>query len=158
MIICISGTPGTGKTTLAKSISKKIKCAYLDVNKIIQENNLEEGYDQKRKCKIIDTKKLSKILIKLIKENKRLIIDSHLSHYLPNKYIDLCIITKTDLKTLQKRLQKRKYPNTKIRENLDAEIFDVCLTEAREFKHKIAVVDTTKKVNIKKIIEKEKIK
>ena len=45
----------------------------------------------------------------------------------------------------------RKYPRSKIRENLDAEIFDVCLNEAKEKKHEISVVDTTKGINIKTI-------
>ena len=34
---------------------------------------------------------------------------------------------------------------------MDVEIFDVCLNEAKENKHKIFIVDTTKGINIKKI-------
>ena len=71
-------------------------------------------------------------------------IDSHLSHYLPPKYVSLCIVTKCELKNLEKRLKKRGYVQTKIRENLDCEIFDICLNEAKENKHKIKIVDTTK--------------
>ena len=43
-----------------------------------------------------------------------------------------------------------------MRENLDAEIFDVCLNEAKENKHKVIVVDTTKGINMKKILNKIK--
>ena len=146
--ICISGTPGTGKTTLAKKISQKINFKFIDVNKIIKQNKLSEKYDKKRKCHVIDTKKLNKILIKIIKDSKQnLIIDSHLSHHLPKKHTNLCIITKCNLKTLEKRLKKRKYNKTKIRENLDCEIFDVCLTEAKQKKHNIIVIDTSKGTN-----------
>ena len=148
-VICVSGTPGTGKTTLAKFLSKKKDYTLIDVNQIIKQNKLNNKYDKKRKCNIIDIKKLNKTLIKLIKQNKKdkknIIIDSHLSHYLPKKYVDLCIITKTELKILEKRLKKRKYSKAKIRENLDSEIFDVCLNEAKEFKHNIRVIDTSKK-------------
>ena len=68
-----------------------------------------------------------------------------MSHYLPKKYVDLCIVTKCGLKKLKKRLEKRKYNKKKIRENLDCEIFDICLNEAMEKGHKVKIVDTSKK-------------
>ena len=60
------------------------------------------------------------------------------------------------MKELEKRLKRKKYPRNKIRENLDCEIFDICLNEAKERKHKMAIIDTTKKVNTKEIIKKQK--
>ena len=81
-----------------------------------------------------------------------IIIESHLSHYLPKRYVDLCIITKCNLKVLEKRLKKRRYNKKKIRENLDCEIFDVCLNEAREIGHKVVVVDTTNGVNVDEVL------
>src|SRR3989344_3527746 len=154
--IIISGTPGTGKSTLAKLISKKINFKILDFKKILEENKLNENYDSKRKCYVVDTKKLNKTLIKIIKNSKNpLIIESHLSHFLPRKYVNLCIITKCDLIILKKRLVKRKYDSFKIKENLEAEIFNVCLDEAKRLRHNILVVDTTKgvkNINLKDII------
>ncbi|MBI2135109.1 adenylate kinase family protein [Candidatus Woesearchaeota archaeon] len=181
-IIIITGTPGTGKTALSKKLASKLDFHYIDVNRMISKYGVSEGYDKKRKTKIVDIKKLNKMLIREInsiknankdatkhpkqknKPNKKskskiiagVIIDSHLSHYLPKKYADLCIVTKCSLKVQQKRLKKRKYSNEKIRENLDAEIFDVCLNEARENGHKIIVFDTTKGIGIDKICNKIK--
>lgn len=178
-VIIVTGSVGTGKTTISKKSANKLNFDYIDVNKVIKKYNISEGYDWKRKSKIIDIKKLNKVLIKEIanikdynkkinnkikksiktknnneksikimknqlKNIKGIIIDSHLSHYLPKKYVDLCIVTKCDLKILEKRLKKRRYSKAKIRENLDAEIFDVCLSESREAGHKTIVVDTTK--------------
>ena len=154
--IIVTGTPGTGKTTLAKKLSKKLKYAYIDVNNVIKENKLKEGYDRKKKCYVVDTKKLTKALNSIIKEaTNDIIIDSHLSHYLPKKHVDLCIVTKCNLKKLKTRLEKkRNYPSSKVRENLDCEIFDVCLNEARESGHKVIVIDTTKALNIDAIVKK----
>ncbi len=158
--IIVGGTPGTGKTTLAKRLAKKLNFHYLDVNKIIEKYNISEGYDKKRDTKIIDTKKLNLALTKEIRNFKQskegIIIDSHLSHYLPKKYVDLCIVTKCNLKELENRLKKKKYSKSKIRENLDAEIFDVCLNEAKENRHKVIVIDTTKGLNIENISRKIK--
>ena len=181
--IIITGTPCTGKTTLAIKLSKKLNLYYMDVNAVIKKYGISEGYDKKRKSKIIDTKKLNKALIKEIKNYKKtmraikknsikisnklntkknndkkikigVIVDSHLSHYLPKKYVDLCIVTKCNLKTLKKRLEKKGYPSNKVRENLDAEIFDVCLNEAKENKHKLFVVNTTKNIDTKNLVRK----
>ncbi len=149
-VIAISGTPGTGKTTLARRLSKKTGYRYIGINRIINKYNISKEYDKKRKCKILDVKKLNKALIKEINQHKKtkkingVIIDSHLSHHLPKNQVDLCIITKCELKVLKNRLKKKGYGKEKIRENIDCEIFDICFNEAKENNHNICVVDTTK--------------
>lgn len=153
MIIVVSGVPGTGKTTIARALAKKLKFRYLDVNKVIKKYHLSEGYDKLRKTHIIDIKKLNKALIKEIKDSDDLVIDSHLAHCLPKRYVDLCIITHCKLKTLEGRLKKRRYHKLKIRENLDSEIFDVCLSEAKEAGHKILEIDTSKGFGVAKKIK-----
>ena len=146
-VIAITGTPGTGKTTLGRKMAREKGCKYVDVTKLVKENKLYDSYDRKKKAYDVDVKKLNRFLIKMIlsetqKKTKCLLIDSHMSHYLPSRYVDLCIVTKTDLKTLKKRLEKRGYSKSKVRENMDAEIFDVCLQEAKEEGHKIRVLKT----------------
>ena len=214
-VIIVTGTPGTGKTTLSKKLAKKLDFSYLDVNETIKKYKLSEGYDKKRKTKIVDVKKLNRALIKeisiiknslnktpisknwsknsikkisLIKFNKikytrkskifgvlkisdfhdneiksmknhkniknGIIVDSHLSHYLPKRYVDLCIVAKCGLKELERRLKKKKYPHNKIRENLDAEIFDICLNEAKESGHKVIVIGATKGINMTAVSSK----
>lgn len=156
-VIVVSGVPCTGKTTLSKLIAKKFNFKCINVNKFIKENKLYNYFDRKRNCFVVDVKKLNKYLIKLIKKSKsNLIIDSHLAHYLPKNHVDLCIITKCNLKELKLRLNKRKYDKLKIKENLESEIFDVCLNEAKELGHNVLVVDTTKAVkdlNIKILLK-----
>lgn len=159
--IVVTGVPGTGKTAIAKKLAKELNYCLLDVNKLILKHKISEGYDKKRRTKIVDIKKLNKFLIDYIKQLKKLnkktkkfngvIIDSHLSHYLPRKYVDLCIVTKCDIKELNKRLKKRKYPKNKVEDNLQAEIFNVCYEEAIRRKHKVIAINTTKDFNISSI-------
>ena len=152
-VIVVTGTPCTGKTTIAKVLAKKLKWKYLDVNKIIKKYKLIESYDKLRKTNEVSIKKLNKALLKEIKSNS--IIDSHLSHYLPKKSVTLCIVLKCSLKDLKKRLIKRKYPEIKIKENLEAEAFETSLVESSKHKN-VLVFDTSKegKTSILKIILK----
>lgn len=151
MIVVVTGSSGTGKTVVARAIAKKYKLKYIDLGFLIKKNRLYEYYDKNLETHVVDVKKLNKYLIKLITENKNLVIDSHLSHYLDKKYVDLCIVVKCNLKILKKRLGKKGYNNEKLMENLDAEIFDTCLIEALEKGHKVKVIDTSKGLNKKEL-------
>ena len=157
-VITVSGVSGTGKTTLSKKLAKKLNFYYFDVNNFIQKNKLYEGIDKKRRTKIVDVKKLNKSLIIEIKKLKNagkykgIIIDSHLSHYLPKKYVDFCIVTKCAIQVLNKRLKRKGFHKSKIQENLQAEIFDICHNEAVELKHKVIVLDATKSFNISSVV------
>lgn len=159
-VIIVTGTPGTGKTTISKQLAKNLNFHYLGVNKLIKEHNISEGYDIKRDTEIVDTRKLNILLIKEINNHKNegIIIDSHLSHYLPKRYVDLCIVAKCDLKELETRLRKKNYSRAKIKENLDSEIFDICLNEAKERKHEIYVINTIKGINMNEIYRKIRLK
>ena len=89
-IICVTGSVASGKTTISKKLAKSLNFKYIDITELVKKNKIYDGYDKKNKCYIVDTKKLNKFLIKLISNSKKsLIIDSHLSHYLPKKYMDL---------------------------------------------------------------------
>ncbi len=153
-ILVLSGTPGTGKSTLAKLLEKKIALERLDLHDYYKE--ISTRYNRQKRCYDIDMNKLEKLVRARIKEIDQkkggLIIDSHIAHLLPKKIVDLCLIlTCTDLKKLEKRLIKRKYSKKKIRENLDAEIFQVCLTEAQEKGHQVITLDTSKDISLSKI-------
>lgn len=154
-VIIVSGTPGTGKTTVSRMLSESMDLDYLDVNQIIKSEGISEGYDNERDCQVIDEEKLVKNLKKIIVDSKKgLVIDSHMAHYIPPKDVTCCVITKCELKELKKRLEKRGYSKTKVRENLDSEIFEICLQEAFEQGHKIIEFRTDEDNDIEDITMK----
>ncbi len=147
--ICVTGTPGTGKTTVAKQLATLLNFEYFDVNEILKIHTI--GFDKQRNCKIIDTDSLVEQL-HLLAENKDIIIDSHLSHHMLN--ISLCIVTRCDLFTLKTRLTERDYSEEKIQENLQSEIMDLILNEVEEFGIQYILVDTTEDFDYEELKEK----
>ncbi len=151
-VIAISGSPGTGKSTLAKLLVKKLNAERLDLCNYYKD--ISTTYNKKKKCYDLDIKKVEKLVRAKKKEHELVVIDSHVAHLLPKSLINLCVVlTCSNLKTLEKRLKERKYSKAKIRENVDAEIFQVCLMEAQENKHNVITFDTSKKMIQKELLQ-----
>lgn len=152
-IIIITGTPGTGKSTVAKALAKKYSWDRLDLHHYYPLFSI--GYNHQKKCYDINLRKFEAWLHTEVPQHKKqVVLDSHIAHLLPRKMVNGCIVmTCSNLKKLQARLQRRKYSAAKIKENLEAEIFQVCLTEARERKHKILVVDGCQHNFLNKLIK-----
>ena len=151
-LIVISGTPGTGKSTWTEILVKKLGFNRLEVHDYYKQISI--SYNKKKQCYDIDMKKFEKLVKSKLKEGN-LIVDSHISHLLPKTLVNLCIVlTCSNLKKLEKRLQVRKYSKKKIKENLDAEVFQICLIETQEKGHKVVTFDTSKKITQKKFVNK----
>jgi adenylate kinase len=150
MILILTGTPGTGKTTIAKILCKKLGLKYVDGKKVIEKKSLREGYDKELEAIIVDEKKLSEEFEK----EKNAVIDSHLAYFMKPKKVDLCVVLRCDAKELIRRLKKRKYNEEKIKENVQAEIMNVCGNDAFERGHTVLEINTTRRNanNIVKLI------
>jgi len=139
MKIAITGTPGTGKTSVAKLLAKKLGWKFIDLYKLARESRCISGFDEKRKCDIIDTKKLAKVVSG---EPEHAVLDAHYSHEMP---VDAVFVLKTNPGILRARLREKGWPDRKIEENVQAEIMEVCKTESLELGRKTFEVDTTRK-------------
>ncbi len=150
-VLVITGTPGVGKSTLARYLQKKFGWRRLDLHDYY--HLLSSGYNRKKQCYDLDPRKVEQLVKSKAKEDSLpLIIDSHLAHHLPPKLVDLCVIlTFSNLKQLRRRLEKRQYRKSKVQENLEAEIFQICLIEAKENGHEPLVFETITKKKLLKI-------
>ncbi len=147
-IIGISGTPGVGKTTVAKDLARNTDYEYFSVKEFVNEKKLYSGI--KNASKIVDLKELN-IRIEEEISNRKFIIDSHLSHMI--NLVDLIVILRVHPLKIFDRLNKRrknnrdKYSIQKIRENVEAELVGVISSQTQTHnpeKPKIEI-DTTKK-------------
>ena len=158
-IITVTGTPGTGKTTVARLVAQACNFGYIDVHSLIVDKKLYSSYNKMLNTYEVSPNRLNKVLLHLAnKVKKGAVIDSHLSHYLPKKSVTLCIVIVCELKTLAGRLKKRGYSERKIRENTDAELFRICLLEAEKRHSPVLIIDTTHHIPsllLKKVITNE---
>ncbi len=160
MIILITGTPGTGKTMVSNefvkmvNINRKNKFKLIHLNAEILGRKLWSSADKKRKSKNADMRKIKKFISEQSKENKNLIIESHLAHYFGG---DLVFVLRTGINELRSRMEKRKWDEAKIEENLEAERLNLILGESLDAHGKKCVeIDTTKKTakNVAKLMMK----
>ena len=149
-IIIISGTPGCGKTSVANKLSKFIDTKTISLNELAVSGDFSFDYDSERKTYIVDFQIFLPYVIKIIKKikvnNPRfLIIESHFSDIIPNKYIDYVFILRCDPDELAKRLKKKNYNLNKITENVQSEILGNCVNYLvqKKIKSPIYEIDTT---------------
>jgi adenylate kinase len=136
MIVGITGTPGTGKTSVCKTCG--LEC--VDLNSIIEKRGFYTGVDPKRGSFIADLDKLEEYVRHMRK--KVLVIESHLAHLLKP---EVAIVLRANPSVLAERLEQKGFPSQKIQENVEAETLDIILAEAVELCNTVYEVDTSGK-------------
>ena len=125
--VFITGTPCTGKTTLASKLNGRL----IKINDLAINHDFVLGIDENKGYKVIDIDKLSAYVDELIKDcDELLIFEGHLSHLCDGA--DKVIVLRVDPDILKTRLEARDYSDAKIRENLEAEALGVWSAEAYE--------------------------
>ncbi len=123
--IFITGTPCTGKTTIASKLNGRL----IKINDLARSHGFIIGVDEDKGYEIIDIEKLSLYVGELINESEELLIfEGHVTHLLDGA--DRVVVLRVRPEILEKRLEARGYSESKIRENLEAEALGVCSAEA----------------------------
>ena len=135
MQIALTGTPGTGKTTVAALLHYRV----LDINSLVK-GGMNLGLDPERGCLDADMDALSGHL-KSLDSEEPMILEGHFSHH----FAHWAIVLRLSPSALRSRLEARGYSQAKIRENLEAEALDVILVEAVEMCPRVDEIDTTGK-------------
>lgn len=143
MKILITGTPGTGKSSVAKEVCRKKGWALLSLKEIAEGHGCITGKEGGER--IVDVRKLRAATLRELKGKKDAVVEGHLGceFRLP---VDFVFILRTHPDELRKRMRERKYPKMKIEENLMAEMLDYCSqVSAGHYKVPILEVDTTER-------------
>ncbi len=129
-VIEVTGTPGTGKTTLTQLLIKE-GYTVVELSQKIKDEQLYEYFDEDMQSYVVDDDKLNEYLLKMIENHSAelpLIIEGHVAR-LPSSYVLHCIVLRCSVLNLRQRLVVRDYAEPKIDENVEAEIMEVILTD-----------------------------
>jgi adenylate kinase len=118
MMCGITGTPGTGKSLIGDELARR---GHTVVHLTATVGPYVIGDDEERDAQIIDVDRWSAEFVPI-----NGFVEGHIAHLLP---CDRIVVLRCRPDELKKRLARRKYRETKIRENAQAEALDVCLIE-----------------------------
>jgi len=123
-LLGVTGTPGTGKKSVAVELADLLGFTAKDVNALARELGCAERTGE---SEVVDTKRLSRALIE--RDWGDVVFHGHL---LPDLFrrerIDYVAVLRCDPSILKERLWARGYRGDHLRENLEAELIGVSLS------------------------------
>lgn len=120
---------------------------HVNVGEIIEENKCHLEYDEQLQTHILDEDKLLDILETTLFDKPdedcneddvnqgikgNLVADYHTCEMFPERWFDLVLVLRVDTHVLYDRLEKRGYSEAKRSQNMECEIMQVVLDEAKE--------------------------
>ncbi len=153
--IVISGTPGTGKTSVAKELSKRLNARYIELSSLVISKGLYEEFDKERGSYVINEELLKNYIRRVVTESKGyVVIDSHYGEIIDDDIIEKIFVLRLHPRELLSRLKSKGWPGRKIAENVEAEIIGVCTYNAinEHPSYKVCEVDVTGKT-VNEIVE-----
>ncbi len=128
----LTGTPGTGKTSVSKLLNEKV-ISLSNYYKKASEGKTKDGEW------LVDIGKLNQIL----ETSNSNLFEGNFAHKLDN--IDKIIVLRCDPNILKKRLEERGYNKEKVMENIEAEAIGLIFSESIDYvgKNNVIQLDTS---------------
>jgi len=136
VIVAISGTPGTGKTSACAVLATR-GYTIVDLDEVARKEGLIVGRDEARGSDEVDIDSLRRLLRV---PAKIAFLKSHYSHLMD---ANIAVVLRCRPSVLRARLESRGWASQKVRENVEAEAIDVILQEAVARLPFVFEVDTT---------------
>ncbi|KAA6369115.1 MAG: adenylate kinase [Streblomastix strix] len=133
--ILVTGTPGTGKTFLCELIVAEHNLQYINFGDLVKQNpNLQHLWNSELQCYDLTDEAEDLIMDQMepLILQRNCIVEHIDARPFAEDWFDYVIVLTAKIEILGSRLEDRGYSEDKIKENIDSEIFGVCLERARE--------------------------
>jgi len=147
MKILITGTPGTGKTEVARILASILGVEYISIAELVEK---EKIYEIEKGEKAVGLKKLQRAISdKFIGQwGYEYVIEGHLGCEVVIP-VESIYVLRAHPDVLEKRMKNRKYTKKKIEENIEAEIIDYCYQRVRQvYETRPVEIDTSNKTAV----------
>ena len=104
---------------------------YLNVGELVKREELHDGWDNEYECLVLDEDKLLDEMEERVASGG-VVVDYHSCDFFPERWFDLVVVLRARTEVLHERLSKRGYSEKQLMDNMQCEIMDVLLTEAKE--------------------------
>ena len=159
--ILITGTPGTGKTTLIKALEasetfKMNQINSLIISEFVKQNQLYQEFDPEYDTHVLDEEALIHRLRPLVKGSGGFILDYHSGDLFPQSWFDAVFVLRADNTVLYDRLDGRGYSGKKMEDNITCEIMQTILDEAVDHfgEERVTQLQSDSKEDLKKNCQK----
>jgi len=145
-VILVGGSPGTGKTKVAKILGSKLSVEVISLGDLADDTGCIKAEDKARNTGIINEDCLIDALLDLTDDkSKRMVIEGHYIDLVPSSSVQWVFILRTHPETLKIRLSERNYSDEKVLENVEAEVIGVCQMDALDAfgESRVFEIDTT---------------
>ena len=131
-------------------IAEKLKMKHLNIGSIIQQNDCHDGYDTELESHVLDEDKLIDVLENYFDSEEDndenddmgesnsgdctggIVADYHACELFPERWFDLILVLRANTHILYDRLVQRGYSEKKRTQNMECEIMQIILEEAKE--------------------------
>ena len=144
LVVAVSGTPGTGKSVFARTLTNELNARLIDLSALIEEKGIykldADG------TKVANLRRMREEFTSVIKGSSgSVVVEGLLAHLLPKRDLSHVIVLRSKPGVLERRLRARGYSKAKTRENVEAEALDIILWEAVQGHgiSKVYEIDTT---------------
>jgi adenylate kinase len=133
-VLIITGTPGAGKSTVSRKLAQRISAKLISIGELVKKERLYTREDKKRDTLVADLSRVSERVKQVIASSTgNVLVEGHYAvDVVHPSWVHRVFVLRRDPEELTKILRKRGYREDKVKENLAAEILDVCLYDAVE--------------------------
>jgi len=112
-------------------LAKRLNLNYINIGDVAREGDLYEGFDDEYQCPILDEDRVVDELEDRMSSGGN-VVDYHSCEFFPERWFDVVFVLRTDNNVLYSRLESRGYSGKKLEDNVQCEIFQTILDEARD--------------------------